>query len=234
MSRMRMRTLNGVEVSYDREPDRCPSCHLGIQAIRVDAALLIGEPKRASADAKVQVVFRCPSRKCQELFIGYYVEGYERQFNAGDGQFYLKSSGPYKPESPEVFEGIAKLSPRFSEIYGQALAAEHYGLEEVAGGGLRKALEFLIKDYCVSEHPDREEAIKKMFLGDCITQYVDHEKIKTVARRAAWLGNDEIHYLRKWVDKDLQNLKELLALTMAWVEMHLRTNELEKSMRPRS
>jgi hypothetical protein len=41
----------------------------------------------------------------------------------------------------------------------------------------------------------------------------------TVASRAAWLGNDETHYLRTWEDKDLTDLKKLIELTVQWIEI---------------
>ena len=40
-----------------------------------------------------------------------------------------------------------------------------------------------------------------------------------MAKRAAWLGNDETHYLRKWEGKDLDELKRLIELTIRWIEM---------------
>jgi hypothetical protein len=51
-------------------------------------------------------------------------------------------------------------------------------------------------------------------------------RVKQMARRAAWLGNDETHYSRKWEDKDLHDLKKVLELTMDWISME----ELTKSV----
>lgn len=39
-----------------------------------------------------------------------------------------------------------QVSPQFVEIYNQAKAAESFQLDQITGLGLRKALEFLIKD----------------------------------------------------------------------------------------
>jgi hypothetical protein len=46
-----------------------------------------------------------------------------------------------------------------------------------------------------------------------------------VAKRAAWLGNDETHYIRKWEDKDLDDLKKLIKLTVLWIEMEQMTKD---------
>jgi hypothetical protein len=40
-----------------------------------------------------------------------------------------------------------------------------------------------------------------------------------VAKRAVWIGNDETHYIKKWNNKDLTDLKILIDLTLHWIEM---------------
>jgi len=47
-------------------------------------------------------------------------------------------------------------------------------------------------------------------LSACIQQYIDNEKIKLVSKRAVWIGNDETHYVRKWIEKDIEDLKRLI------------------------
>jgi len=48
--------------------------------------------------------------------------------------------------------------------------------------------------------------------------------------RAVWLGNDETHYLRKWEQKDLTDLKNLIGLTVHWIEMEELTETVMKDM----
>ena len=48
---------------------------------------------------------------------------------------------------------------------------------------------------------------------------------KKQSARAAWLGNDEVHYVRKWQDKDIEDLKRLIRLTEAWVLHSLLTDD---------
>ena len=105
----------------------------------------------------------------------------------------------------------------FKEVYRQASAAEAYKLEQVAGVGFRKALEFLVKDFCIQERPSDEDAIKDEFLGRTIANRISDTNIKKCAERAAWLGNDETHYVRKWEEKDIADLKVLIDLTMSWI-----------------
>ena len=54
--------------------------------------------------------------------------------------------------------------------------------------------------------------------------------IKAVAKRAVWLGNDETHYVRKWEEKDVQDLKGLIRLTILWIEKVKETERLLAEM----
>jgi hypothetical protein len=60
--------------------------------------------------------------------------------------------------------------------------------------------------------------------------YIKSEQIKGIAKRAAWLGNDETHYVRKWEDKDLNDLKKLITLTLHWIEIETLTEEVIADM----
>jgi len=123
-----------------------------------------------------------------------------------------------------------EISPQFAEIFSQATHAEEYGLDEVAGVGYRKSLEYLIKDYCVAQHPDKEDDIKKRPIAQVIESFVTNENIKQCAKRAIWLGNDETHYVRKWMDKDIKDLKLLIQITVNWIQQEVITKKLLEDM----
>ena len=88
----------------------------------------------------------------------------------------------------------------------------------MTGIGLRKALEFLVKDFAVAEHPMDRETILKKPLATCIRDYIGDANVREIATRAAWLGNDETHYLRKWEDRDVSDLKVLIRLTVNGID----------------
>jgi hypothetical protein len=107
------------------------------------------------------------------------------------------------------------------KISAQAQTAEDQGLDEIAGPGFRKALEFLIKDYAISLTTDEavKDEIRKILLNTVITKYLSGEKLPIVSKRAAWLGNDETHYERRWVGKDLEDLKKLISAVEHFIAM---------------
>lgn len=136
-------------------------------------------------------------------------------------RYELKATLPVTPQKPAFPHEIETLSPSFARVFTQAQAAEDNGLDEVAGPGFRKALEFLIKDYAISlvSTPEAVEEIKKLMLQPVIKKYLNGDKLPVVSTRAAWLGNDEVHYERRWVGKNLTDLKNLIAASMHFISM---------------
>ncbi|EOS8006309.1 DUF4145 domain-containing protein, partial [Enterococcus hirae] len=104
-------------------------------------------------------------------------------------------------------ENIEKVSPTFVSIYTQATKAASEKLDQIAGVGYRKSLEFLIKDYAILNNPEDKEKIEKMPLGTVIEKYLtDFPKLQKLAKAATWLGNDETHYVRKHTNKDIRDM----------------------------
>ena len=205
-------------------PNECPICHHIIQPKQVCGY-------RKDEERYVRVVFECPNLECQELFIGYYI-GYMSMGNmmAPNYHFELEKVEPQVYNSKVFEEMVHNVSTTFVEIYNQASSAEQVGLNEICGMGYRKALEFLIKDYLIQELPKEEDNIKKSLLGKCINTYISDQNIKAMASRAVWLGNDETHYVRKWENKDIQDLKKLIDITIYWISMSIMTKQYMEDM----
>lgn len=203
-----------------QEPDTCPICNHKISP-KFICAFMGGY----HGNRNLEIVYKCPNQDCNHLFVAYFGE-----FGRMGGPFsYNGSRLPLKLDFKEFPESISKISPQFSKIYNQALLAENNGLDQICGPGYRRALEFLIKDYLISIDPQNAEEIKKLWLGKAIAK-IESKNIKICAERAAWLGNDETHYTRIWEDKDIQNLKELIVLTVNWIDSEHITKKYEKEM----
>lgn len=209
-------------------PDTCPICHQGIVPTQIGQNLIRNEHEQI---VLIELLYRCPKHKCHHAFVAYYRQNVQNR--RLDGDFKLRDTQPYQIENELKSEEIANLSPSYVDIFRQSRAAEHYGLMMIAGCGYRKALEFLIKDYLISKRPEEKENIEKLLLGRCINEYVDDSKLNKCAKKAAWLGNDEVHYMRKWEDRDIQDLKILMQLTETWIESNLLTEKYEKNMNKR-
>nr|WP_314570253.1 hypothetical protein [uncultured Pseudomonas sp.] len=213
--------VNGHLASINRYPDACPYCRYSIDPKYKQA---YWHSKNQCLDA----VYVCPRVDCSRTFVALY-----RFTQTSKGWSYplnLESVAPTIPVKPKISPDIVSVSGQFADIFLQASEAEAYGLDAIAGVGYRKSLEFLMKDYCVSLLPDKEEQIKTRPLGQVIDQFVENMNIKQCAKRATWLGNDETHYVRSWANKDIQDLKLLIKLTVNWIEQAIITERLIKDM----
>ncbi|VVN47561.1 hypothetical protein [Pseudomonas fluorescens] len=214
--------INQRYYDVNQYPDRCPHCRHAIKAEVVLSAI-------NSAEDIIDIVFSCPRYECLRISIAVYVRNTTSLVETLMG-YRLRYLHPMNPIDPIFSPHVAKVSPQYVEIFKQASKAEAFDLGEIAGVGYRKALEFLVKDYCITKNPDKEEEIKAKFLGRVIDNHVDNVNIKQCAKRAVWLGNDETHYVRVWVEKDIKDLKLLIQLTVGWIEQEILTEILMKDM----
>jgi hypothetical protein len=177
-------------------------------------------PKYLCSHGNSGVIFsQCPVSGCDEFFL---------LKEHGRGLEILPNHQLAKQTFSEI---INSVSPSFGKIYNEAFAAEQMNLMEICGVGYRKALEFLIKDYAIQGKDEQiVDKIKRMLLAKCIDDYVDDAMVKAVAKRAVWLGNDETHYVRKWEEKDVHDLKGLIRLTTLWIEKERETERLLSEM----
>jgi hypothetical protein len=183
-------TQYGKQVTFDKHPAHCPICHHWIQALDTGQHWTV-------ANGRLEIVFRCPRPDCERFFIGRYKS--RSDVSPQTPSFVFSESVPLTIETSKSDEIIQKMSADFVSVYREAEEAELRNLKLVCGPGYRKALEFLIKDYVIKQNPSKDDEIKKMNLGKCISDFVKNDKVREVAARAVWLGNDEVHYLRKWV-----------------------------------
>jgi hypothetical protein len=198
------------------EPDECPICHR-----KQVPKLLVG---RRVDDSHVDMSYQCTNSECRHLFVSRY-------YTVLPSDLYDLSGSVPTTVGPIYFaDEISEVSPDFCATFNQSSAAESYELGLIAGCGYRKSLEFLIKDYLISVLPADRDVIRSAPLGACITDRVDDPRLKSTARRATWLGNDETHYSRKWETKDIEDLKTLIQLTVNWVQSSLLTKKYEKDM----
>lgn len=202
----------------------CPVCGVALSPDIISGVLIEYEDEENN---KVFLLNYCP--KCQECFIS------KHSFDVELWEGYLfSSSAPQTPFENNWEEIISNISPNFVKIYDQSAFAEANNLDQIAGVGYRKSLEFLIKDYLISKATSQKQIanIKNKFLGKCINEDIDNPQLKTVASRAAWLGNDQTHYEQLFDNKDISDLKRLIRLTVHWISLIKETEEAE-AIQPR-
>lgn len=198
---------NDKQSAYIEEPTECPLCKKHI----------VGQILYAVYHEDSSYVYTynyCPA--CEDVFMATH-------FGSGA----VVSCEPNRFVEKAFTDELTAISPQFVKIYNQASAAESSSLDEIAGIGYRKALEFLIKDFAISQNSDDADKIKNMQLSPCINEYIDNAKIKQLALKSAWLGNDETHYVRKFEDRDINDMKKFIEALVYFISMDLIVSDAE-------
>lgn len=190
-------------------PNICPHCHS-----RNAPDLIWSHSTKDTDEAPINIsAWQCANTECSKLFL---VQHY---FN---GQFEFERFLNGLPKGPEWPQPIIDLksgnskdenNSNFIKTYLQSLEAENYGLDELAGMGFRKAIEYLVKDWAIQSNPDKKEHIETAWLGAVISNYYEGD-LKEILERATWLGNDQAHYNKLFEEFDVEILKELIDLIM--------------------
>ena len=213
-----LQQLHGVStaIMVDRFPDRCPRRHVSVAPNRLNGYVQTDQ-------ARAYVPFICPNEACDSIFVVQY-----RKQDAPARGYVFETAFPQDP-APEVFsETVQDLSPDFVDIYGQAYKAELFGLSDICGAGYRKALEFLVKDYLIKKKGIPKHEVAPAMIGTCIRDpdWITDARLRQAAERAAWLGNDEIHYERWHPGLTVDDLKTLIRLTVHWIEGEMLTEAM--------
>ena len=207
-------TINPEDILLKRPTD-CPYCSKGIEPLKLTSHYV------SNIDEVIEVLF---CNKCQKIFVAKYN-------NVSDFEGIPLNYNEILPKTNDI-EQIDKIVqekfPTFCEIYKQAIRADKLGLNLIVGPGYRKALEFLLKDYCISFNEDEKEKIIGMTINQVIERYITSDRIKELAKVTNWLGNDEVHYVRKFNDKDISDLKRFIEATVAFINYDLVSREAKE------
>lgn len=185
----------------------CPHC-----GIPIDPSVLSAESNslKSELEGTFAVILSCTNSNCEKYHIqafSYTRANVNYTISVGDR---IKYS--YKPLlKNDLPQEIRDTFPEFDQVYNQALEAESMGLDQIAGLGFRKSLEFLIKSFAIRKEPESEESIKKESLNNTIqNRYKELPRIQNLLELSAWIGNDEAHFVRKHTSLDIQTMKRFI------------------------
>lgn len=204
-------------------PNQCPCCHTALLPVHLASYYIKTGGTYNSGFGQLHSLYFCP--KCNECFMAHYSVSILGKSYQSQGE--LTSLTPYGNEHLLFSDRICSLSPDFVNIYHQSETAEQQGLAEICGLGYRKSLEFLVKDYAISLHPDKVDSIKQKMLSPCINDYIENERIKTLAIASAWIGNDETHYVRKHENYGIDQLKAFITSIVTYIDCELSVCQAE-------
>ena len=190
------------------KPAQCPHCGLGCDPVILGHTSI--SPFTAQPPHFVFLIFQCTA--CKKLFTGTY--------EIDDGHSHICCMTPEQQNSFSD-EHIENMSPRFMEMYNQALRAKYNKDINLAAIGYRAALEILIKDYAINElHKAQKDVIRKD-LFSAISEYLPADDFIKTADVIRILGNDHTHYKRKYPDLDFKLLQEYMDIFISLIRSKL-------------
>lgn len=190
------------------KPQTCPHCSVNTDAHYVQ------QSKTSDFDTSgtelITFIWRCTA--CKKIFVSFH--GYKNKQCTYLDRFPKISTQFNDPE-------IEKISPRFIEMYNQALHAEDDGGYNLAAVGFRSALEILIKDYAVICLGKSKDDVSSKKLIGAITEYLGESDLIKTADVVRILGNDHTHYERKYPEYDFNLLKSYMNIFISQIRTYI-------------
>ncbi|WP_010494444.1 DUF4145 domain-containing protein [Ligilactobacillus acidipiscis] len=215
-------STNSSSITLDID-EYCPHCKNSVSPHIIYA--VTSKPIQRDSFNSIAIFLQCPRSVCSKFYSLEYPCSVS-QYSAIDK---IKNSikYTYSPHLENTLpENLKATFPDFIKIYEQSLEAESMGLDEIAGVGYRKSIEFLIKSYVIREHPDKKDQVESMFLGNVIKDdLTDIPRVQSLAQAAVWIGNDETHFTRIHDDKDIRDMKSFLEAAALFISANLKADE---------
>ncbi|MBW7573898.1 DUF4145 domain-containing protein [Caproiciproducens faecalis] len=199
------------DASYNfllNKPMLCPYCGAYEDGVTVDRKIF-----SANSPAVFGVItYRCT--RCSKIYIVVYdINSTVKESNVA--AIYPTTNYSFSNER------IEKVSPRFIDIYNQALLCESNNNLELAAIGFRASLEILVKDFAVNELEIDKSVVTKKTLFEAIGEYLNNQELIASGDVVRILGNDYAHYERKYPEQDFEILKSYMEIFIHLVETKL-------------
>lgn len=209
-------------------PEYCPLCGKNMIPKIFSHGILSDTPIGLNPHYEVGFFARCTN--CSKIYENIFYIRYSVTGGLEKSSIFQSAKNP--DINIDIPENIIELSSQFSDTYTQALKAEKMNLNELVGMGLRKAIEFLTKDFAIKLNPDNTEKIEKMPLSQVINNELSNslEDISILLKNATWLGNDETHYIKKFPDKDISDMKRYISAAIKLIDSKLEVIKLKEEM----
>jgi hypothetical protein len=227
----RLHFYNFDENSHDyydmdiEEPRICNHCNHSGEQIFIDG-ISLSEP---DDDISAICFFNCYfCKKTSIYFMGQYRNSHNFSWlDTIDVIPKSKKTDNYITQNHELTQQF----PDFFKIYNQSQKAQDECLDQIAGMGFRKSLEFLVTDFLLSYPPKdvSEEWLKnpKTSLGNKIEK-LENQRIQKLSKAISFIGNDETHYTRRHPEHDVESIKMFIKALLSDVENEMTLIEAEK------
>lgn len=207
----------------------CPCCHK-VTADDLIPIMAINNAKKNDNgnffECDTVSIYRCSS--CNNLYAIWSKHIKEETDDYSNDSLYdckINAEYPFSTNVTTFSSEIQNLSPDFATTYNQSELAENQGLDLICGMGYRKSLEFLIDAFI--KHSEHVDTIPERELQKKIQNHLTNTKVKTLAEKATWLGNDAAHIENKHPDRSVSDMKNFIIQIVKWIDFELSVEDAE-------
>ena len=207
------------------EPRICNHCNHSGEQIFVDGISLNEADNNISAICFFNCYF---CKKTSIYFMSHYLsDSHYLWLNIIDVIPKSKITENSITQNPE----LTQIFPDFFNIYNQAQKAQDEGLDQIAGMGFRKSLEFLVTDFLLIYPP---QDVTEVWLTNPTTtlgqkiEKLENQRIKKLSKAISFLGNDETHYTKRHPEHDVESIKTFIKALLSDVENEITLIEAER------
>ncbi|NLD33196.1 MAG: hypothetical protein GX662_13230 [Trichococcus flocculiformis] len=185
----------------------CPHCNMTGRQEPITGAM----NTRENVLAITTECLSCNKLSTHEYFC---VETYRGTFET-----HYRNTYPNFSENINIPEKVKQEYPDFLKILNQSQQAEETNLNELAGMGYRKALEFFVKEYVTKnlDEGKEKELILSEPLGETIKR-LENPMLQRISKASSWLGNDQTHMVQKHPDYGIEDIKKYIKVMTNLVE----------------
>lgn len=203
-------------------PKSCPICNKLFGRVK-KPILSVNNAERREKGERFDVVAIYHCLNCNALFsVKYNTKYLEDKPNYNSDRIPEVSCSKmevFPPSKLTTFSDyINNLSPDFVKTYNQAEKATIEELDCIDGSAYRRALEFLVNDYIRSTKEERASDFEHLPLAQKIENHLCNEDIKTLAKKALWLGNDYTHTSNKHPEFTVQDMCNFILAIVSWLD----------------
>lgn len=189
-------TLDGIKFEI---PYKCPHCNKEMTA----NIIMQSRPIEIEQIQRIALLAKC--NICNNFFALAYLFRYKY----GKPETILIPY-TYSPTiNLDIPDNIKEISKDFEEIYTQSETAYQLNLNQIAGMGYRKSIEFLVKDFLIFLNTDDADRIINLTINKAIAE-IDNQKLQNLARMTNYLANDQVHIKTLHPTKDIDDLRDFL------------------------
>ena len=212
--------IKKIQYQYENEEyiilNRCPHCNLEIYPTTDNVYTLENNSNEINV-----ISLTCPSCK-KDYFI------FNDLHNEGNNEKFLFSLPKYRFNENSLIENT---SIKFQNIYIQSINCNLQGYSDMAFFGYIKALEILLKDIAILEHPESEDIILFCNVIECLEQFHATNIHLFSKKLLEVLKNDYLHY-QKTDDLDMYTelVKDCINYFLLYFELLLKTLHDRKNL----